>query len=188
MLVWSSAAGAWAAAPPGGVNSTNGRITAMTRRGILMPLERSADYRIFLERQHSMVRLGSRRRLRIELERKLQVFCLVARERDGVHVGIAGSAVSGAAALHGTGQTIQAEIRNAVGIHVLADLFERVRRGDQLGAPRRVYAIKAGRDGWRAADPHMDFPCSRAPNHANDLPAGGAANNGVVHKNDALSF
>src|SRR5688572_32870487 len=98
MFACRSGAGACAATCPGGVNSANETTTAMTRRGILMPLELSADYRIFLERQHSKVGLGGRRRLRIELERKLQVFCLVAWERHGIHAGVAGGAVFRAAA------------------------------------------------------------------------------------------
>ena len=53
---------------------------------------------------------------------------------------------------------------------------------------RRVHAVEAGRDGGRATDAQVDFLRAGGAHHADDLAAGGAADDGVVDEDDALAF
>src|SRR5687768_7508773 len=123
--------------------------TASGRRDVTA----SADDGIFFQ---VWDRDGSRglpdRGLRIELERPLQVRRLVAWEGDRIDAGIAGRAVLGAAAIHSSSQPVEAQIRHAVSVQILADLLERVRGGDELGPARRIDAVEARRDRRRTTD------------------------------------
>src|SRR5688500_15620822 len=138
----SVAAAADCAAPSSTASPSRRAASARLRR-----LRPSADDRVFLESgKCDMVRLGRRRRLRIELERQLQVRGFVTREGNRVDPRIARGAVVGTSAWDGAGQAVETQIREGVGVDILPDFFERVRGGDQLRATRRVDAVKAGRD------------------------------------------
>src|SRR5688572_31975017 len=100
-------------------------------------------------------RYGILLELRIQLQRQLQIRSFIARERHWILTGVAGRAVLRAPALHAPGQPFETEVCDAVGVQVLPDFFHRVRRRDQLGPSRRVNAVKAGRHGGGAADPHV---------------------------------
>src|SRR5215469_4326712 len=69
-----------------------------------------------------------------------------------------------------------------------ADVLGRVGGGDQLFARGSVHAIVTGRNGRRATDAHVHFPGSGVADHAHDFAAGGAADDGVVHQDDALAL
>jgi hypothetical protein len=66
------------------------------------------------------------------LERKLKIRLLVAWDRDWIHTGVTGGAVGAVLSADGLPQAIKAEIRQAVSIDELANLFERVGRADQF--------------------------------------------------------
>ena len=53
---------------------------------------------------------------------------------------------------------------------------------------RRIHAIKAGRNRRRTGDAHVDFLRAGAANHADNLAAGGAADDGIVDQDDALAL
>src|SRR2546427_3946143 len=89
---------------------------------------------------------------------------------------------------HGARQTLETEIRDAVGVEILPDFFERMGGRNQLGPPGRIDAVEARRDGWWTADPHMHLAGARAANHAHDLAAGCTAHDRIVHEHNALAF
>src|SRR5579872_4373127 len=93
----------------------------------------------------------------VQLERELEVARLVARDLHGVLPRVAGCAVRTALAPHRAQQPLEAQVPDAVGFEELADLLERVRRGNQLGLLRCVDTVEAGRDRRRTADAHVDF-------------------------------
>src|SRR5688572_12393179 len=70
--------------------------------------------------------------LGIELQGQLQIGRLVPRKRHGIDPRVAGRAVLRTAAFHAGGQPLEAEVRHAVGVEVLANFFQRVCRGDEL--------------------------------------------------------
>src|SRR5688572_19962198 len=78
---------------------------------------RLTDDRVFLEKGKCgmVVTLVGGSRLRIELQRQLQVRSLIAGKRDRIHPRIARGAVVRAAAAHGAGQPLEAQIGDAVG-------------------------------------------------------------------------
>src|SRR5215467_665970 len=80
------------------------------------------------------------------------------------------------------------KIAEGIRAEEFADLFRRVARGDQLFAGGRVHAVVAGGDCRRATDAHMNFARASVADHADNLAAGGAADDGIVHENDALAF
>src|SRR5947209_7857620 len=82
----------------------------------------------------------------IELERELEIGLLVLRKADGIHAGVARAAVVRAAAADCRHEAFEAQIANAVGVEELPDILERLRRRDQLRAPRRVNAVEARRN------------------------------------------
>ena len=126
--------------------------------------------------------------VRIQLQRQLQVRRLVSRKRHGIDPRVARRAVLRASAADGIGEAVEAEIGHAVGVEILADFLERVRRGDQFRPARRVDAVEARRDRRRAADAHVHLACARAPHHPNDLPARRPAHDRVVDEHDAPAF
>src|SRR5579864_478670 len=60
--------------------------------------------------------------------------------------------------------------------------------GQKFFARGRVDAVIAGRDGCRATDAHVNFRGAGFAHQADDFAAGGAANDGVIHKDDALAL
>ena len=80
------------------------------------------------------------------------------------------------------------EIAERIGFDEAADLFDGVVGGDQLALVRRVDAVEAGRNRRRAGDAQMHFARAGLPHHADDLAAGGAADDGIVHQHHALAF
>src|SRR5687767_3339999 len=116
----------------------------------------------------------------IKLQAQLQVCVLVPWERHRVLTCIARRAVALSTRPDGFEHSRQAEVADGVSTDILADLLERVRRGDQLAATRRVDAVEAGRHGGRAANPQVNLGSSRGANHLDNLPAGGAAHQRIV--------
>src|SRR5581483_10847749 len=84
--------------------------------------------------------------------------------------------------------TFTAEIGERVGLDEAANLLDRIVRGDELRARRRIDAVVAGADRRRRADAHVDFLSAGVAQHANDLSARGAAHDRVVHDDHALAF
>src|SRR5215472_10887201 len=80
------------------------------------------------------------------------------------------------------------EVAERIRAEEFADLFGRLRGGNQFLACGRVHDVVAGRDGGRATDAHVDFLGSGVANHTHDFAAGGAADDGIVHEHDALAF
>src|SRR4029077_9226254 len=122
----------------------------------------------------------------VQLQRELKIGRFIAREFDRIYARIARGAVRALLTLDRAQHPFEAQVRDAVGFQKLADLLERVRRADQLRLARRVDAVEAGRDGRRAADTNVHFLGPRGAHHADDLTAGRAPHNRVVHENDAL--
>src|SRR5262249_42283121 len=155
------------------------RITASADDGVLL------EKRIGLGLRKRCFRGGRLRAVPIQLERKLQVCRLVSRELHRIHTGVARRAVLLLSVLNSAGQLVEARIREAVGLEILPDFFERVGRRNQLRPPRRVDAVEAWRDGRRAADAHVDFARASVPHHLHQLAARGAAHDGIVDEDDA---
>ncbi len=80
------------------------------------------------------------------------------------------------------------QICQRIGAGGLADLFNGLVRGDQLGAVAGVDAVEAGVcHGWRA-DAHMHFTRARVADQAHEASTGGAPHDGVVHDDHALAL
>src|SRR5688572_1674650 len=109
-------------------------VTVATAKTIAAPRAVSrtalADDGIFLEVVH-WTRLH-RHRLWIELQRQLEIRRVIARERHRIDTRVARRAVAGSPARHGAGEPVQAQIGDAVGVEILTDFLERVRRRDQF--------------------------------------------------------
>src|ERR1019366_3377020 len=107
----------------------------------------------------------------------------------GVVAGVAGVAVFvllvvGDRLAEGT----DGEIADGIGFHETADLLDVVVGGDQLGAGGRIDAVETGRNGGRAGDAYVHFAGAGLAHHADDLAAGGATHDGIVHQHDALAL
>src|SRR5260221_2944595 len=89
--------------------------------------------------------------------------------------------------VHGLFETAEREIAERIGAQIFADLLRRVGRGDEFFLSGRVDAVVAGRDRWRAADAHVNFFGAGFAHHADELAAGGAADDGIVNEDNALS-
>ena len=87
----------------------------------------------------------------------------------------------------GAQHTLVAEVSKRICFYVLADLFHRMAGGNQLSLGGSVYAIKTGRDGWRATDPHMNLGRTCSPHHLDNLTAGCSADKRIVHQYHALA-
>ena len=85
-------------------------------------------------------------------------------------------------------QPVEAEVREAVGIDELANLLDRVRRGNQLRSARRVHTVEAGRHGRRTTDAQVHFARTRRLDHLDDLPARRPPDDRVVERDDALAL
>ena len=140
---------------------------------------------------------GARRRLRVLLRgagagvpSSFRVSCRYAfsipRERHGVLPCIARGAVVLPACAHRRQQAFEAEVAERVGADVLANLFERMRRGDELAAARRVDAVETRRHRRRTADAQMHFLRAGRAHHLHDLAAGRPAHDRIVDQHDAL--
>src|SRR5271163_1374671 len=90
--------------------------------------------------------------------------------------------------IHGLAQSGKRDVSKRIRTQELANLFGRVRGGDEFFARGRVNAVVARRNRGRTADAHVDFAGAGLADHAYDFPACGAANDGVVDENDALAF
>src|SRR5690349_16659433 len=80
------------------------------------------------------------------------------------------------------------EIAERIRAEEFADFFGRVGGGDQFFARGRVHPVVAGGNGGRATDAHVDFPGAGVADHAHDFAAGGAADDGIIHQDDALAL
>ena len=71
---------------------------------------------------------------------------------------------------------------------MLPDLLQRVRRRDELRAPRSVDTVEAWRVRRRTADSHVHFAGTCTANHLHDLSTRRPADDRVVHENDTPAF
>ena len=78
------------------------------------------------------------------------------------------------------------EVAQRVGADELADLLDRVGRGDELGLDRRVDAVEARVVDRRGADPEVDLLRAVAPQQPDDLLGGRAAHDRVVDDDQPL--
>src|SRR5262245_50656833 len=101
--------------------------------------------------------MSARDRLFVQLERQLQVARLVARKLDRIDAGVARRAIRFAFSADGAEQPFLREVRDAVGLDVIANLVERMRGRDQLGLSRRVDAVETWGNGRRTTDPQVHF-------------------------------
>src|SRR5262249_54098900 len=79
-------------------------------------------------------------------------------------------------------QPFKAQVSHAVGIEILRNLINRVRRGDQFRASRRIDPVKAWRNGRWTADAYVYLFRPGGPHHFHDLPARGASNDRIVNQ------
>src|SRR5215469_1882568 len=79
------------------------------------------------------------------------------------------------------------EVAEGIGAEVFANLLRSVGRSNEFFARGRVHAVVAGRNRGRATDAHMNLFGTRLAHHAHEFATGGAAYDGVVYKDDALS-
>src|SRR3954454_2391924 len=84
-------------------------------------------------------------------------------------------------------QSVERQIDERVGFDKTANLIDVVFRGDKVLLARRVHTVETRRRCRRATDAQMHFLRTRRAHHADDLSAGGAADDGVIDKNDALA-
>src|SRR6266446_5460947 len=110
----------------------------------------------------------------------------VVLERHGIATGEAGVAEAALLPAEKRVHALLAEIRQRVGGDVTADLFDVVRRSDELAAIRGVDAVVAGARRRRRADPHVHLARAGVADHLHDLAAGRAAHDRVVDDDDAL--
>src|SRR6476661_6189751 len=102
----------------------------------------------------------------LEFEGELKIAGFVARERHRIDAGVAGRAVGRARTVDGAEQTAEAQVLHAVGLDEVANFIERVRRGNELAAARRIDAVEGWRDRRRATDPHVHLARAGGPDHA----------------------
>src|SRR5688572_27031525 len=120
------------------------------------------------------------------LEGELEIGLLVLRERHRVDAGVAGRAIGAPAIADRLPQPVQTEIGEGVGLEEVPNLLDRVSGSDQILAARRVDAVEAGGHRRRTADADVDLACAGGFHQADDLPAGRAADDRVVHEHHAL--
>ena len=115
--------------------------------------------------------------------------CLRKRDRygHGVVAAEAGVAEAGPGRAGGHLEPIEAHVGEAVDVEVLADLVDRERAGEQLGAVTRVHAVEARPlHRWRR-DAKVDLACARLAEHLGELLLGGAPNDRVVDDHEPLA-
>src|SRR5436190_13577242 len=120
--------------------------------------------------------------------RGMSVFLLACRDElfdvdqfGRVIAGVAGVAIFVLLVIvHGIAERREREVGKAVGFDEAADLLDAVVGGDQLGAGRGVDAIEARGDGGWAGDAEVHLAGAGLADHADNLAAGGAADDGVV--------
>ena len=113
---------------------------------------------------------------------------LDVNEIRGIVAGVAGVAKVSMVIFDGALQPVERQIPDAVGLDELANFFDAVVGGDQFVLGRRIDAVEAGGNSRRAGNAQMDFAGAGVANHADDLAAGGAADDRIVHQNHALAF
>src|ERR1700733_6016662 len=101
-------------------------------------------------------------------------------ELGRIVAGIARGAEFSLVIFHSRAKGWEREVGERIGTEKFANLLDGIVRGDQLLAARRVNTVVAGRNRGRAADTHVDFGCAGLADHADDFPAGGAADDGIV--------
>src|SRR5580704_1688614 len=90
--------------------------------------------------------------------------------------------------IHRPAQRGERNVTERIRAQEFANFLRRIRGGNELFARGRVHAVVARRDGGRAADAYMDFARAGFADHADNLAAGGAADDGIVDENHALAF
>src|SRR5690348_5192216 len=109
-------------------------------------------------------------------------------ELGRIHTSVAGCAKFSFAILDGGAQIFQRQVAKRIGADEFADSFNRIARGNQFALRGRVHAVMAWGNRGGATDAHVNFDDAGVAHHAHDFAAGGAANDGVVHEDDALAF
>src|SRR5450759_1442830 len=79
------------------------------------------------------------------------------------------------------------EVAQRVGPDEVADLVDRMRRGDQLGLDLGVDPVEAGMEDRRRADPNVDLRRPRAAEQLDDRARGRPADDRVVNDDEALA-
>src|SRR5262249_47781123 len=82
----------------------------------------------------------------------------------------------------------EGKIAETIGTQVALDLVHPMAGADQLLARRRVDSVVAGPLDGRGGDAHVPLSRARRPHHLHDLPARGAADDGIVDDHDALAI
>src|SRR5580693_1895423 len=109
-------------------------------------------------------------------------------EVRGIDSGITRRTELAFGVIHSLAEGGKRNVAERIRAEKLANIFGGIGRGNELFAGGRVDAVVARRNcGW-TADAHVDFTRARFADHANDFAASGAADDGVVDKNDALAF
>src|SRR6266542_3283240 len=128
--------------------------------------------------------------LRLE-QMQLDRLLVVGVDEHGIATGEAGVAEAGRPRLAVAYERVEAllvQIAEAVRADERADLLDRVRGCDQLLVRRRVDAVEARTGGRRRADAHVHLASAGAAHHGDDLPAGRAAYDRIVHDDHALAL
>src|SRR5437016_3927286 len=83
-------------------------------------------------------------------------------------------------------QTLPAQIAERIRADIAPDLIDRMRRGEQLLASRRVDAVKARMRSGRSRDSHVHLARTRLPEHRDDLPERSPAYQRIFDEHDAF--
>src|SRR6516225_3973959 len=89
--------------------------------------------------------------------------------------------------IHRLPQPGKRQVPQRIRAQVLADLLRSVRRRDQLLARRRVHAVIARRNRWRATDAHVYLLRPGLADHPDQLAARRSAYDRIVHQDYAFA-
>src|SRR5262249_47044651 len=119
---------------------------------------------------------------------EMQLRCRIGLDADLVGAREARVTEAAGIAAGGLQHAVERQIAERIGAEITADLVDLMTGGDQLLARRRVDPVVTRPLDRRRRDPHVDLARARAAEHAHDLAARGAADDGVVHHNDAFAL
>src|SRR5262245_58296370 len=161
--------------------STSGRNVARARGAIRRTASSPASMSTPAERYVSRFTAGSG-------FEESQLGCGLGFDADAVSAGEARVAEVRRVGAGGLQHAVEREITERVGAEIAADLLYRVAGADQLLARGRVDAVVAGPLDGRRRDAHVHRLGAGAADHLDDLAAGGAAHDRVVHHHHALAL
>src|SRR5215470_2018673 len=108
-------------------------------------------------------------------------------EADLILPGEAGVTEVAGIVTRGLEHAVQREIAERICANVPLDLLHFVAGADELLASGRINAVVARPLNGRGGDAHVHLARTGRPHHLDDLAAGGAAHDGVVHDDHALA-